>query len=87
MASVITAHIRKYRKIPDSLSLTEAGYFSDIISPSENFYINNGGIGFIYNPYEVSPFAYGIHNIYIPYDEIYHLIREASPIARLSENN
>lgn len=42
---------------------------------TSNFYVTGKGIGFIYNPYEVAPYSYGIIELYVPFREVTDLMR------------
>lgn len=45
------------------------------ISPNENFYLSEKGITYVYNQYEITPYAQGIVEILLPYGEILPLIK------------
>ncbi len=44
--------------------------FDDRLSLSPNFYVTNKGIGFLYNPYEVAPYAQGQINVFVPFKSL-----------------
>ncbi|RBQ08790.1 DUF3298 and DUF4163 domain-containing protein [Pedobacter miscanthi] len=44
--------------------------FDDFIKPNNNFYFNNNGIAFMYNPYEVASYAQGQIVVFIPYADL-----------------
>ena len=51
--------------------LKEAGYlYSMDIFPSENFILNDETITFVYNPYEIAPYAVGSIELIITYSEV-----------------
>lgn len=52
-------------------------YFFDFdnIYPNNNFLMNGTGLQYIYNIYEIAPFASGTFEISIPYSEIMHLLK------------
>ena len=53
------------------LKLKEAGYlYSMDIFPSENFILNDETITFVYNPYEIAPYAVGSIELIITYSEV-----------------
>ncbi|MBS1782843.1 MAG: DUF3298 domain-containing protein [Bacteroidetes bacterium] len=41
--------------------------FDPHLATTDNFYITNKGIGFLYNPYEVASYAQGQINVFVPY--------------------
>lgn len=58
----------------------------DSVQPNDNFYLTNKGIGFYYNVYDLSVFAVGEFDIFIPYTEIKDIIKEGSPIENFIKN-
>jgi len=51
--------------------------FDDFIKPNGNFYFNNFGLAFMYNPYEVASYAQGQIVVFIPYADLKgHLNRD-----------
>ena len=44
--------------------------FDDYLKPNKNFYFNNSGIAFMYNPYEVASYAQGQIVVFIPFTEL-----------------
>jgi hypothetical protein len=51
-------------------SLQKAGLFENKIDTTDNFYITQNGIGFVYMPYEIGPYAMGEIEIFIPFFEL-----------------
>ncbi len=47
-----------------------ADYDTEKILPNNNFYLSDEGITFVYNPYEIAPYAYGETEILIPWDAV-----------------
>lgn len=67
--------------------LYDAGYFDvENIKATENFFIDNQGITWVYNPYEIGCFAIGKTQITLPYEEISYYIAEESPVRNLFNN-
>ncbi|MBU1368626.1 MAG: DUF3298 and DUF4163 domain-containing protein [Bacteroidetes bacterium] len=69
--------IRKRYEIPADSSLKSFGFFFDQIEPNTNYWLGSGGIGFYYNSYEIAPYSFGHTNIYIPFESIEALMKEA----------
>ncbi|HEY1023313.1 MAG TPA: RsiV family protein [Flavisolibacter sp.] len=44
--------------------------FENRISPNNNFYITEKGIGFVYNPYEIAAYAVGEIHLFIPFKNL-----------------
>jgi hypothetical protein len=68
-------------KSPNDL---ESNGFFDIteIKPNNNFYIDEKGITFVYNPYDIAAYVMGTSNVFIPYGDITFIIAPDSPIRR-----
>ncbi len=59
-------------------------YFDfDTIRLHENFIIQDGGLQFTYNQYDIAPYSEGITEIHFTFDEIRDFLREDSPIGHL----
>lgn len=57
-------------------ALKEKGYlYSMDIFPSENFILSEETITFIYNPYEIAPYAMGSTELIIPYSDVDKLLK------------
>ena len=55
--------------------LRRLGYSVADVVPNENFYVTAEGITYVYNPYEIAPYAMGCIQISLPWDSIRHLLR------------
>jgi hypothetical protein len=44
--------------------------FDNYLKPNKNFYFNNNGLAFLYNPYEVASYAQGQIIVFIPFSEL-----------------
>jgi len=40
------------------------------LKPNKNFYFNDKGLAFMYNPYEVASYAQGQIVVFIPFNEL-----------------
>jgi hypothetical protein len=58
-------------------------YYLDKVVPNGNFYLNDKGITYLFNQYEIAAYAYGQTEIFIPYSDIISILKEDSPIAYL----
>jgi hypothetical protein len=70
--------------LPTSQSLRDAGFFTDTIKPTDNFYITREGIGFFYNQYDIAPYNSGAFDIFIPFSELKGLLVEGGIIRELT---
>jgi len=70
LSEIITRKIRGMKGIGDMQSLKDAGFFTDEIQPSDNFYVTRDGIGFYYNQYDIASYAMGPVDVFIPFAEL-----------------
>lgn len=52
-----------------------AGYNVDDIHPNDNFYLAEDGITYVFNPYDIAPYAMGETEILIPWEEVKPLLQ------------
>lgn len=72
---ILTQKVRDTYEIKATDSLNDMGFFTESIEPNNNFYLTQKGIGFYYNPYEVSCYALGTVNVFVPYNEIREIMK------------
>ena len=67
---------RKNEKL-DPLQSLEENYFFEkgIFSLPPNFYVNDKGLVFSYNPYEIKPYVYGYTELVIPFNDLKDLAK------------
>ena len=67
---------RKEKELTEDINLTEAGFWfdDDKFGVSNNFTIGKDGLTFYYNSYEITSYAYGPTELFIPYKSIKKLI-------------
>ncbi|WP_121809646.1 DUF3298 and DUF4163 domain-containing protein [Mucilaginibacter kameinonensis] len=74
---------RKNEKLSDTASLKDNYFFKDDkFALNENFSITPLGIKFLYNQYEIKPYAAGITELFIPYTQIKSLIQPGSVVSQ-----
>jgi hypothetical protein len=78
--ALIDKKLRKLNGLNKSEKLKEAGFLIDEIEYNDNYFINNDGIVFYYNVYEIAPYASGPLEIFIPFYEIRGLLKDSGPI-------
>lgn len=77
---------RKEENLEPNASLANDYFFKDAkFSVNRNFLITPLGIRFLYNPYEIKPYAAGQTSIDIPYVKISKLLRPSTPAAIYSK--
>lgn len=70
LTDMIGDELRRKQKADLSVSLKSVGFFEQVVRPCDNVYVNEKGIGFVYNPYDVAPFSEGRFDVFFPYDKI-----------------
>lgn len=79
--ALLDKKLRKQNGILDSESLRDAGFLVDKVEISDNFYINNDGIGFYYNVYRIAPYAAGPTELFIPFYELINILKPGHPFS------
>jgi hypothetical protein len=74
LSELLSEKIHALMNIPSAQSLKDAGFFTDTVAPSENFYITPAGIGFYYNQYDIAPYVMGSIDVFFPFGELKDLI-------------
>lgn len=69
LQKLLEQNLRKQYNIKAQESLNKV-LFDDFLKPNKNFYFNNNGLAFMYNPYEVASYAQGQIVVYIPFTEL-----------------
>lgn len=78
LSKFLEKKIREKYSIVSSTDLAEVEdlcMLVDKIEPTENFYLTSQGIGFYYNPYEITCYAHGSEDIFLPFKEIKELLK------------
>ena len=75
--------IKDWHDIKETDDMIKAGFEMDLIIPTENFYVDNFGIGFYYNVYEIYELE---SRAYFKFSEIKNLLKKDSPIYHLLSN-
>lgn len=84
LADLIVETIASDNHVTAPNELENIGYFNvKEIYPNNNFYVNEEGITYTFNEYEIAAFYIGKIDVFLPYDKIRHLLREDSPVAPL----
>ena len=87
LSQVLVDHIAAQNKVENAKELENIGFFSiDEIAPNGNFKVDDAGITYTFNEYEIAAYVVGATHVFLPYDEIRYLLRADSPIAALIDN-
>ncbi|MGM9810160.1 MAG: RsiV family protein [Paludibacteraceae bacterium] len=74
-ALLLEALIAQTDEAETKKDLRRLGYSVADVVPNENFYVTSEGITYVYNPYEIAPYAMGCIQISLPWDSVHHLLR------------
>lgn len=87
LAQILVDQIAKQNNVADPKELENIGFFSvDEIFPNGNFLVDETGITYAFNEYEIAAYVVGVTEVRLPYGDIRHLLRDDSPIAHLIDN-
>ncbi|MDX9747937.1 MAG: RsiV family protein [Paludibacter sp.] len=100
LTALLRAEVQRISKENDEMptidSYENSIYTIEAIRPNGNFYINDEGICFVFNPYEIAPLSYAYEiEVMINYQQLKTLMKENNPLqylvlqheTALSENN
>ncbi|MDR0768947.1 MAG: DUF3298 and DUF4163 domain-containing protein [Dysgonamonadaceae bacterium] len=86
VAEIIVRKIADANNVSDPAQLENIGYNSiDDIVPNGNFTIDEQGITYYFNEYEIAAYFIGTTKVFIPYKELEIFIADDSPIAALAK--
>ena len=75
LTSKIIAMLMKKYEVTEPDQLMGEGFFDiNEIAPNNNFWMNDEGIHFVYNQYEIAPYSMGPIEVTIPFEEITSII-------------
>jgi hypothetical protein len=75
LPKILEAAVRTQYSFDKTKTLEENGLFVKKITPSDNFYIAKGNLGFIYSTYSILAYSYGEPNLLIPASAIEKYIK------------
>ena len=85
LAQILIDRIAKQNTVENPKELENIGFFSiDEIFPNGNFLIDDNGITYTFNEYEIAAYVVASTNVHLPYEEIQYLLKKESPIAHLA---
>lgn len=85
LSELLTSQLRIDYEIPENVTLKEAGFFVDKVEPNRNIYVNGNGLGFLYNSYEIAPYAQGTTNIFLEFKQIKDLVKKGTPVYSMTK--
>lgn len=85
LAQILVDRIAKQNNVDNPKELESVGFFSvEEIFPNGNFLVDDYGITYTFNEYEIAAYVVGATNVHLPYEEIQYLLKKESPIAHLA---
>jgi hypothetical protein len=80
IADLIVKEICVQYGVDDPIQLEEKGFFNvNEILPNGNFYLDDKGITYVFNTYEIAAYAVGAIEVHLPYAKIKHFLLSGSP--------
>lgn len=84
LAQVLIDRIAKQNNVDNPKDLENIGFFSvEEIFPNGNFLVDENGITYTFNEYEIAAYVVGATQVFLPYEEIQYLLKKESPISNL----
>ncbi|MDR1683339.1 MAG: RsiV family protein [Candidatus Symbiothrix sp.] len=83
MSDVLVRKIMEKNAVTTEMELENLGYDVSVIRPNGNFSIDNHGLTYYFNEYEIAPYSLGGTKITIPYEELEIYILSNSPLTTL----
>ena len=84
MAQLLVEHIAKQNNVENTKDLENIGFFSiEEIFPNGNFFVDDKGITYTFNEYEIAAYVVGATHVLLPFEELQYLLKQESPIAKL----
>jgi hypothetical protein len=85
LAKIIVDGIALSNNVDNAEDLEKTGFFSiNEIYPNKNFYVDETGITYTYNEYDIAAYVVGAVSVQIPYEMIRHLLRVDSPVSAIA---
>lgn len=83
LADKIVSSLMKKFNAPVADSLLMHGFFAvDDIVPNNNFWLDDKGIHYAYNQYEIAPYAMGVIDVSVPYSDLEDILIPDGIISR-----
>ncbi len=87
LAEILVDHIATANEVKDPKELENIGFFSiDEIYPNGNFLVDDSGLTYDFNEYEIAAYVVGNTKVKLPWKEIRHLLKQESPVSLLFKN-
>ncbi|MDR2041879.1 MAG: DUF3298 and DUF4163 domain-containing protein [Tannerella sp.] len=85
LAKIIVDNIASANNVDNAPELENLGFFNvNEIVPNGNFCVDDTGITYLFNEYEIAAYAVGPVVVQLPYGKVRHLLRADSPLAAIA---
>ncbi len=85
LAKILVAQIARQNGVADPKELEDLGFFGmDEIYPNNNFLVDETGITYTFNEYEIAAYVVGATHVHIPFEDVQSLLKKESPVASLA---
>lgn len=83
LSNILVQSLMKQYNVTTPDSLLQHGFFTlEDIVPNNNFWMDDKGIHYTFNQYEIAPYVMGAIDVDIPYAELEHLLKEDNVVKR-----
>lgn len=84
LARILIDRIAKENNVENAKDLENIGFFSvEEIFPNGNFLVDDKGITYTFNEYEIAAYVVGATQVFLPFEDIRYLLKKDSPISHL----
>ncbi len=83
---LLTQQLKANLSMPSDSSLKNYGYFVDEIQPNHNFYLEESGIGFLFNSYEIAPYSFGTTNIFLNFNQLLPILADKTTVYEMARH-
>ena len=85
LTRILDKKLRRLNGIGSGENLLESGFLVDSLAYTDNFYVNNDGIGFFYNVYEIAAYATGSTELFCSFYDLKGILRKDHPFFWISD--
>ncbi|MDO5522476.1 MAG: DUF3298 domain-containing protein [Bacteroidia bacterium] len=88
LTDIIITRLMKQNNVSSPDSLINMGFFNiNEIYPNNNFWLNEEGVHYAYNQYEIAPYSMGVIDVDIPYEDLSEILKPDSVIRKFFPEN
>jgi hypothetical protein len=85
LSKILVEELAKQNNVKTPEELYDLGYIGAIeLLPNDNFMIDENGITYLYNEYEIASYVIGAVKIFVPYEKLKNILNPQSPVAELA---